>query len=651
MDNKEYELARYVTGELESLSEKTLSRIEKNKFLLRISAKENETLNRHKIRLEHWLRVLERPTAEERENALLEISKMPEKEIMERLIKLVGEGSDYILETKKREPQKIKFYHTITTALGHLEKPEAAEALILNLEQYASVLSKKNHKREEFVEEMEYMVLLAKAFGRCNNKKFYERFEGVQLKIGTEYSRFLSQTKFILQKLSPGFKESPEESNFEFHFKRGVRAYSYEEDDQRAIEEFTKALQYDPLSFEAFLNRGNSYKELGQFQKAIEDYDQALLLNPKDYYALTNRGEVKRKINKTKEALEDFEKAININPNFPSPYYESALLKESLGEFEDALALLKTAKKLSPTHLDVHISIGSVLLKLAKTKEAFQSYNKAVELAPEKCLVYLRRGMAWLQIKNLEKAKEDFEKTLELDPQNAEAYLYRGEVKAMSGNIRGASEDFLESIKLNPKLAEPYYSLGVGATNKKEFDLALEYYEKAIKLRPSYEEAYINRGMIRCDIKRDFVNAIEDFNKAIKLNPKRAISFKNRGVAKINSRLIKEAILDFQKALELEPRMYDLYFIIGQNYQNLGDLGQAILFYEKGLQFIKDPGVRIHVGGLYLQRGLGYCRKKQWEKGKSDFVKAKEYTPETHRTHLEAQKFLGFVAKEEKKEK
>jgi tetratricopeptide (TPR) repeat protein len=59
---------------------------------------------------------------------------------------------------------------------------------------------------------------------------------------------------------------------------------------QKAIDDYTKAIELNSKNAGAYYNRGIAYNDLGQYQKAIDDYTKAIELNPKDAGAYGNRG-------------------------------------------------------------------------------------------------------------------------------------------------------------------------------------------------------------------------------------------------------------------------------------------------------------------------------------------------------------------------
>jgi tetratricopeptide (TPR) repeat protein len=65
---------------------------------------------------------------------------------------------------------------------------------------------------------------------------------------------------------------------------------------------------------EAYVNRGNAYRNMRQFAQAIQDYDQALKLNPEDAETFYNRGAAKKAIGDEAGGEADMKKSRELNP-------------------------------------------------------------------------------------------------------------------------------------------------------------------------------------------------------------------------------------------------------------------------------------------------------------------------------------------------
>ncbi|MFC1989463.1 tetratricopeptide repeat protein [Chloroflexota bacterium] len=86
-----------------------------------------------------------------------------------------------------------------------------------------------------------------------------------------------------------------------------------------------------PHDAEAYYNRGNVYRGLGEWERAIEDYDKAIRLNPEYAEAYLFRGEVYKEQGKKAVAIADFEKLISLTDepslSWNAKYYIEELSK------------------------------------------------------------------------------------------------------------------------------------------------------------------------------------------------------------------------------------------------------------------------------------------------------------------------------------
>ena len=73
-----------------------------------------------------------------------------------------------------------------------------------------------------------------------------------------------------------------------------------------------------------YVNSANAYFGLGQLDRAIKDYSRAIELNPSDVRALGYRGSTYMQLGKLVEAKADFEQALKLKPD---DKYASAGLK------------------------------------------------------------------------------------------------------------------------------------------------------------------------------------------------------------------------------------------------------------------------------------------------------------------------------------
>jgi tetratricopeptide (TPR) repeat protein len=91
----------------------------------------------------------------------------------------------------------------------------------------------------------------------------------------------------------------------------------------RAIADYTEAIELNPKDSLAYDNRGTAWRDKGDREHAFADYSTAIRLNPSNAAAYNNRGNVQREKggkNNNKRAIADYTEAIRIDPNYAVAY-------------------------------------------------------------------------------------------------------------------------------------------------------------------------------------------------------------------------------------------------------------------------------------------------------------------------------------------
>jgi lipoprotein NlpI len=131
------------------------------------------------------------------------------------------------------------------------------------------------------------------------------------------------------------------------YYTRGAE-WAGQSNHDRAIADYSMAIELDPKLASAYLNRALSWSEKGDSDRAIADYDTAIKLVPKDVRAhmgraveWTVRGEYKR-------ALADYEEIIRLDPKSLTGYFGRARVRFYAGDFAGATADFSRAHEIDP---------------------------------------------------------------------------------------------------------------------------------------------------------------------------------------------------------------------------------------------------------------------------------------------------------------
>ena len=98
------------------------------------------------------------------------------------------------------------------------------------------------------------------------------------------------------------------------YYSRGV-AYDEKSDVDRAIEDYTLALEYNSNFADAYHNRGYAYYKKSEFTRATEDYNRAIQLKPDNVLYYNNRSMALLHLHEWEKAKEDLTIAKNMGEN------------------------------------------------------------------------------------------------------------------------------------------------------------------------------------------------------------------------------------------------------------------------------------------------------------------------------------------------
>ena len=262
---------------------------------------------------------------------------------------------------------------------------------------------------------------------------------------------------------------------------RGTAYRSLKEYD-KALADFTSALQLNPLYFFAYKNRGNVYNyDLKQYDLAIMDYSKAIEYNPGYTAAWYDRGNAYRSIQQYSKAIADFSKVIELDPKYANAYDGLGSTYVDLQQYDKALADFSKAIELDPGNISGYIGLSLIDTKKADYDAAIQITKKGILQNPREGSLYDNIGYLYLEKSDTLNAVSSFKKCLELDNKNFDALL--GLAICSQANLNNTRYYLDEAKKLEPRLYKGMdgiaelekdgypYSVKKKASLKKLFDL------------------------------------------------------------------------------------------------------------------------------------------------------------------------------------
>jgi tetratricopeptide (TPR) repeat protein len=214
------------------------------------------------------------------------------------------------------------------------------------------------------------------------------------------------------------------------------------------------AIGLDPKSSSAHIDRGNAHLEAGCVDRAIADYSRALELDPQSAIAYNNRGVARAVAGEPRHAIADYDCSVAIDPNNACIYRNRGDAYRELGDCERAIADYTKAVGIDPTCAEAFCDRAAAYQNRSELDLALADYDKAIELDAGSAAAHLGRGRIFAKRGDFDTAITDFTRAIETSPNPASAYNERGHAHLGAQNFSCAIADYGKAMELDPTIAQ-----------------------------------------------------------------------------------------------------------------------------------------------------------------------------------------------------
>ena len=118
---------------------------------------------------------------------------------------------------------------------------------------------------------------------------------------------------------------------------------------QREIAQAEEIVRKDPQNYQAWVQIGNDYFDLGEAQKSVDAYQRALAIKGDDPNVLTDMGVMYRQLKDFPKAAAAFRKAMAVAPNHPQSRMNlGVVLMHDMGDKPGAIAAWEDFLRVAP---------------------------------------------------------------------------------------------------------------------------------------------------------------------------------------------------------------------------------------------------------------------------------------------------------------
>ncbi|MBI1883688.1 MAG: tetratricopeptide repeat protein [Chlamydiae bacterium] len=239
---------------------------------------------------------------------------------------------------------------------------------------------------------------------------------------------------------------------------------------ENALAMYDQALAADPSRAEAYTGRGQALLQLGRAWEAQKPLFKALELEPHQWNAHVQLGKVYYDLGRIQMARLEFEKAEAQNPNKIEVLFYLGVVHEYSGDRRYG--------------------------KDFPASQAIQYYEKVLELAPDHMKARTNLGNVYAKTGDWERAKKEFEWASQYAANCAYAHYNLGYIYDEMGLRRQSIDEYFKAIGLDPKLTDAYFNLGYVYSEYKLFKFAEKQYYKVLDIDKNYSDAYFNLGVL-----------------------------------------------------------------------------------------------------------------------------------------------------------
>lgn len=362
----------------------------------------------------------------------------------------------------------------------------------------------------------------------------------------------------------------------------------------KAIADYTKAIELEILYTEAYNNRADAYSAKGEYGKAMEDYNQSIELEPYGNYLRDNSY---RDLAKSMFEIEIYTKELELNPEYSEVLNCRGIAYFSVGEYDKAIADYTKAIKLSSEYASAYDNRGNSYYKKGEYDKAMEDYKKVLELDSEYAKEYydsycesyyfrtfhmIRKRIYQRLIPKITQRPFWDEGIYEYDEfgfreREAEWSYYFDDREAIVG--------ITKAIERNPKNKEAYICRADIHYKYETYDKALEDYISVTRLGVKNSRIYYNIGDAYCHLE-NYEKAITNYSKIVELTPEDVKVYHKRGEAYEKLHIIRKAKADYVKAIELEPEDATAYYKLAVLYSLLkgANLDKALSYVNGAIE-------------------------------------------------------------------
>ncbi len=276
-------------------------------------------------------------------------------------------------------------------------------------------------------------------------------------------------------------------------------------------------------------------------------------------------------------AAEAYAEAVRKMPDFAEANLNLGLALEQAGQLDEARAALQKAVQLKPQLRGANLFLGIIAYRQNRFQDAAKHQERETAIDPRSAKAYLWLGISRLAENHPQRAIAALDKAYALAPRDIDILYQRGRAYYLVANASYAAMFQIDrdSVRVHQVLADAYAQ----ANRNQEAIGELETAVKMAPRQPGLHESLADQYWVVGQLEKAGV----DYREELQIDPYAVTSMYKLGSLLVLNQNPAEGIQLLQQAIKNDPGLADAYYYLGDGYEELGQLQQAVHDFEQAI--------------------------------------------------------------------
>lgn len=335
-----------------------------------------------------------------------------------------------------------------------------------------------------------------------------------------------------------------------------ARYYSSQRDRAGAEAAVDKALSLDPRNVRALVMKGDLVRSSQGLEKALPLFNQALQIDPMSLEARLERAATLTDLQRHPEALADLQRIDKVAPDLPLSLYLQAVMKVRERKFEDAEALMTRTKGMLNNFPPAMMLQGVIAYERGNLQQAQSSLRDVTRIAPNHTLAQRLYAMTLMRMGDADGAIGAAKPLLAKEPNDGRLLALLASAYARKGDYNEAEKYLEKAVEADPQQSALKTQLAMTRVAQGENMAAVRDLEEVLKEDPTSLQALMMSSLVKMR-SGDFKSALLSADRLVKAHPDLAIGYNLRGAAFLGQNKLKEAESNFRAAVQKNPNYHE----------------------------------------------------------------------------------------------